>query len=248
MQIHSIHRETGFLFSYRNATRKAKDPSIRNASGRTLENRPAGSNPSEPSRAPSARATGIAAPQKITETAISQGPQLDLKNQQIVQGLKKRDREVRSHEAAHLAAAGPYASGGPSYTYKRGPDGRQYAVGGEVKIDTSEVPNDPEATIRKAQVVRRAANAPAKPSAQDRRVAGQAAAMEAEARKALAHERIEENKSSAQSAASEESAGPGLDEADSPAASDPELQPHTRNNFPATSSIHAIGSLLDLSA
>lgn len=66
-----------------------------------------------------------------------------------------RDREVRAHEQAHMAAAGAYSRGGP--------DNRQYAVGGEVQIDTSAVSGDPEATIRKAQTVRRAANAPATP-------------------------------------------------------------------------------------
>ena len=60
-----------------------------------------------------------------------------------VQKLKNRDREVRAHEAAHLAAAGPYATRGASFSYQKGPDGRQYAVGGEVGIDSSEVPNDP---------------------------------------------------------------------------------------------------------
>ena len=63
-----------------------------------------------------------------------------------VQELKTRDREVRAHEAAHLAAAGSLAIGGASYSYQRGPDGVQYAVGGEVSIDTSAVEGDPEAT------------------------------------------------------------------------------------------------------
>ena len=49
-----------------------------------------------------------------------------------VDELKDRDREVRQHEQAHMAAAGPYAKGGPSYEYTRGPDGKRHAVGGEV--------------------------------------------------------------------------------------------------------------------
>ena len=52
-----------------------------------------------------------------------------------------------------MAAAGAHSRGGPSYEYQRGPDNRQYAVGGEVQIDTSAVSGDPEATIRKAQTV-----------------------------------------------------------------------------------------------
>lgn len=99
--------------------------------------------------------------------------------------LQSRDREVRAHEAAHAAAAGPVATSGPHFTYERGPDGQLYAVGGEVNIDTSPVPNDPEATIRKAQTIRTAALAPANPSAQDRAVAAQAGKMEAQARREI---------------------------------------------------------------
>ena len=98
-----------------------------------------------------------------------------------VQELKARDREVRAHEAAHLAAAGSLATG-VSFTYQRGPDGVQYAVGGEVGIDTSTVAGDPEATLAKAQRIRAAALDPAEPSAQDLRVAAQAAQHAVQAR------------------------------------------------------------------
>lgn len=111
--------------------------------------------------------------------------QLDDADLEKIEELKKRDREVRSHEAAHLAAAGQYAQGGPTFDYQRGPDGKNYATGGEVSIDTSPVPNNPEATIRKARQIRAAAHAPAEPSGQDRRVAVQASQMEAEARAQL---------------------------------------------------------------
>src|SRR5579871_6985549 len=73
--------------------------------------------------------------------------------------LAATDRHVRAHEQAHLAAAGPYAIGGPSYSYAMGPDGHRYAVGGEVSLDTSPDPSDPEATIEKAKVIQAAANA-----------------------------------------------------------------------------------------
>lgn len=84
--------------------------------------------------------------------------------------LASRDRQVRAHEQAHAAAGGPYA-GAPSYSYSRGPDGKRYAVAGEVGIDVAAVPNDPQATLAKMEVVLRAALAPAEPSAQDLRVA-----------------------------------------------------------------------------
>lgn len=105
--------------------------------------------------------------------------------QQQVRELARRDREVRAHEAAHSAAAGRYARGGASYDYERGPDGRLYATGGEVKIDTSPVAGDPQATIEKARVIRAAALAPAQPSAQDRTVATKATQMAAQARAEL---------------------------------------------------------------
>ncbi|NWO08320.1 MAG: hypothetical protein HLX50_22200 [Alteromonadaceae bacterium] len=87
--------------------------------------------------------------------------------------LKARDREVRAHEQAHQSVGGQYA-GSMSFSYERGPDGAQYAVGGEVSIDVSPVQGDPQATIEKMRVVRAAAMAPAQPSGQDRAVAAQA--------------------------------------------------------------------------
>ncbi|HEY8940891.1 MAG TPA: putative metalloprotease CJM1_0395 family protein [Cellvibrio sp.] len=104
--------------------------------------------------------------------------------QDQIQELAARDREVRAHEQAHAAAAGQYGSS-PTYSFVRGPDGVSYAVGGSVDVDTSPIPGDPEATLRKAQQLRRAANAPAEPSAQDGRVAAAAAKMELDARAEL---------------------------------------------------------------
>lgn len=108
--------------------------------------------------------------------------------QQVINQLKARDAEVRAHEQAHLAAAGGLATGGASYVYQTGPDGKRYAVGGEVGIDTSPVAGDPEATMQKAQAIRRAALAPAEPSSQDMRVASAATQMEAQARVELAQQ------------------------------------------------------------
>lgn len=102
-----------------------------------------------------------------------------------VEKLKQRDAEVRTHEQAHLAQAGAFAQG-VSYEYEVGPDGKKYAVGGSVQVDTSPVAGDPAATIAKMQTLRRAALAPDHPSGQDRTVAVQAAKLEAEARAQLA--------------------------------------------------------------
>ena len=96
--------------------------------------------------------------------------------------LQQRDQEVRSHESAHLATAGQHAAGGAHYQHQKGPDGQLYAIGGHVSIDVSAGPGDPEETERKAEQIRRAALAPAEPSAQDTQIAAQAARMSAEAR------------------------------------------------------------------
>ncbi|WP_439887286.1 putative metalloprotease CJM1_0395 family protein [Pseudomonas sp. MBLB4123] len=105
-------------------------------------------------------------------------------DQQRLAELASRDRDVRAHEQAHAAVGGPYA-GAPSYSYSRGPDGRLYAAAGEVAIDLAVVANDPAATVRKMEVVVRAALAPAEPSAQDLRVAAQAQAQMVQARAEL---------------------------------------------------------------
>lgn len=106
------------------------------------------------------------------------------RQEQQVQDLVERDKEVRTHEQAHQSAGGEYASS-PTYQFTQGPDGKRYATGGEVQIDTSVVPGDPAATIDKMQQIRSAALAPAEPSAQDLAVARSAAASEAKARKEL---------------------------------------------------------------
>lgn len=110
----------------------------------------------------------------------------------MVQELRQRDQEVKTHEMAHLASAGQHARGGPTYTYQQGPDGRRYAVGGEVPIDISKE-KTPEATLEKMRAVKRAALAPAEPSPADRSIAAAASALESEAHREL---RIEEKKDS----------------------------------------------------
>ncbi len=100
-------------------------------------------------------------------------PQAEQQEQQEIQELKARDQEVKTHEQAHAAVGGRYAAA-PSYSYQLGPDGKQYAVGGEVQIDVSPIPGDPQATVQKMQQVRAAALAPAEPSAADRRIAAEA--------------------------------------------------------------------------
>jgi hypothetical protein len=115
---------------------------------------------------------------------IDGSEKLSEEDQKKVEELQRIDRETRIHEQAHLSAAGGHARGGAHYNFVTGPDGKRYANGGHVNLDTGKE-NTPEATIQKAQTVRRAALAPAEPSSTDRQLAAQASKMEQEARREM---------------------------------------------------------------
>lgn len=120
--------------------------------------------------------------QTPTDSSILSNDQdMSPEEKQVVNDLKRRDAEVKAHESAHMAAGSGIVQGGASFEYQSGPDGKMYAVGGEVQIDVSPE-NTPEATIQKMQQVRAAALAPAQPSGTDRAVAAQASQIEAQAR------------------------------------------------------------------
>jgi hypothetical protein len=106
--------------------------------------------------------------------------QLSDSDQQLLRQLRSSDQKIRAHEQAHAAAGGAHA-GSVQLRYERGPDGKNYAVSGEVQIDISPE-STPDATISKMLTVRQAALAPADPSSQDRAVAQQAQMIEAQAR------------------------------------------------------------------
>jgi len=259
MQITSLQPGPIFPSPFQSPKPSPQSTSAQNPMQNVKEGQAVPSEPTQASAEASEQATGKAALEKPEEVSKGMRPELNFKDLKIVQDLKKRDREVRVHEAAHLGAAGPYASGGPSYTYKRGPDGRQYAVGGEVQIDIAEVSGDPAATLQKAHVIRRAANAPANPSSQDRRVAAQAAAMEAEALQELTELRLEEKSNAGKVSEAKESeagdpsrsANDGTEESHSQ-----ELKATDKNKktalYPNISfsdrQIKTVGQLLDLSA
>lgn len=104
----------------------------------------------------------------------------------LVQDLKSRDAEVKTHEAAHQSAGGGM-TGAASYTYQQGPDGRMYAIGGEVSIS---IPSGttPQESMRNAQQAIAAAMAPADPSGQDFAVASSAMVMLIKAQQQLLKE------------------------------------------------------------
>ena len=113
-----------------------------------------------------------------------------LQTAQILAQLRARDAHVRAHEAAHMAAGGSYIRGGATYIFEKGPDGGEYAVGGEVSIDASPIPGKPAETAAKMAIVRAAALAPSDPSPADNAIAAAASEMEAEAYAELAAQQV----------------------------------------------------------
>lgn len=148
------------------------------------------------------------------------GQQLSEAEARVLAQLQQRHDEVRAHEMAHLAASAGLAIGGASYSYQTGPDGKRYAVGGEVNIDTSPG-RTPEETLQKAERIRAAALAPAEPSAQDRKVAAQASQMAAAARIEIALQQREAQEASAAAGAESTAAAAKVEGASDSQESDP---------------------------
>jgi hypothetical protein len=122
------------------------------------------------------KVTGDNQKQRDDDSGKDHDEKQELKQEsELIKQLKAREREVIRHEQAHASVGGQYA-GSPQYDYEKGPDNRSYINGGEVSIDTSEEAT-PQQTLRKAEIIMRAALAPAQPSGQDRKVAADAAAM-----------------------------------------------------------------------
>lgn len=106
--------------------------------------------------------------------------------------LQRNDTKVKAHEQSHKSVGGQYA-GAINYQRTTGPDGKQYVVGGEVSISTSDA-STPRETSNKMQIVRRAALAPPDPSSQDKSVAAMAQSKESRARVELNEESREKAK------------------------------------------------------
>lgn len=108
--------------------------------------------------------------------------------QRQVEKLKERDKEVKTHEQAHLSAAGGLNASAPTFTYQTGPDGKQYAIGGEVSISFTPT-GDPQKDLQAAEAMKSAALAPADPSSQDRSVAQAADKMIVQAQQEILQEK-----------------------------------------------------------
>lgn len=167
----------------------------------------------EPDKSVTGNDTAGAAKKSDPEAKAAQKDPKAAQQQKQIDELKKTDRQVRAHEQAHLAAAGGIAMGGATFSYRRGPDGQQYAVGGEVRIDVSPG-KTPEETILKAERIKAAALAPADPSGQDRSVASQASQMASDAQIELTKAKLDksagkDSEASAAPSAENKSSSPG---------------------------------------
>lgn len=144
------------------------------------------------------------------QTGVSGQPLSDEEKEQV-EKLRQRDQEVRSHEMAHLAVAGQFSSGGIRYELTTGPDGRQYAVGGQVSIRIPDAPT-PEEDLSIATQVERAALAPANPSPADRSIAASARQKGAEAMQEITQKALDRHKHVELPADASETAFPRVDE------------------------------------
>lgn len=176
-------------------------PGLAPATNRAGESQPANSaQASENDRSKrDSSAPGIQGAESGTATEKSLSPE----ELRVIEKLEQRDREVRQHEKAHEVMGGPY-TGSATYDYQRGPDGKRYAIGGQVTIDYGPIKGDPEATIDKMKTVIAAALAPAEPSPQDMSIA-------ARARQNLLEARLEANRLQGEMDNARDSARPSPD-------------------------------------
>jgi len=156
---------------------------------------PAGRRRTEPviiiHRGPEAGAAGAAG--AAGRDGVQANGRDNLHPAELTPEARARDREVRGHERAHLLSLGAYAASGIQLTETTGPGGQAVAVAGRVKADLTEVSGNPQATLRKAHAVQRAALAPGEPSAADMRVAAEAYRLAQTAREKMRSHLFDEN-------------------------------------------------------
>ncbi len=133
---------------------------------------------------------------QANEEKSTNDQKLSKEEQKEVKELERIDRQVKSRELTHRAVAGNYARGSVSFDYVTGPDGKKYAKEGHINIDARPVPNNPEATIRKARAIRSVELAPTNTLPQDRSVSAEIAKIEREARMELKteHRKVTDDK------------------------------------------------------
>ncbi len=169
------------------STAKGVDvPMLRDQLNSTLPTAGSSASTTKPEATTKQEATAEARTQVATaKTELSQA------EQRQVRELQQIDRAVRAHEQAHLSAGRGVVTSGVSFTYTYGPDGKQYAIGGEVGIDTSPE-REPEENIDKGIRIQEAALAPRDPSPQDYQVAAVGSRLEGQGRSDLVRQQQQE--------------------------------------------------------
>lgn len=173
---------------------------------------------------------------------VAAARELSPAEQRQVRELVQIDRAVREHEQAHLSAGRGVVTSGANFTYTYGPDGKQYAIAGEVGIDTSPE-RKPEENIDKGIRIQEAALAPRDPSPQDYQVAAVGSRLEGQGRSDLVRQQQEERivaeqaaaeqRSAEQAVAAEQAQSAGQEAATEPAADNGQL---VRNAYLAPNS------------
>jgi hypothetical protein len=125
---------------------------------------------SEPVPLPTEKVSLRSSTQELSDAALAE-----------ISSLKARDIKVHQHEQAHLAASAGLNVSKAAFTYQRGPDGVNYAVGGDVRIDTSSG-RTPADSLARADMIIDVALAPADPTPSDRSAAAKAQQMAQQAR------------------------------------------------------------------
>lgn len=124
------------------------------------------------------------------ETSRLKDPMDDPDVRAEVMDLQTIEDKVIAHEQAHMAAGGEF-TGGASYGYSMGPDGKRYITSGEVSISVPST-GEPEDLLHAMDRVRAAALAPADPSSQDQSVAARATSRMASLRTEIARQKAAE--------------------------------------------------------
>ncbi|MCP4269219.1 MAG: hypothetical protein GY777_27230 [Candidatus Brocadiaceae bacterium] len=119
-----------------------------------------------------------------TKTNVD-GRQPSPEEQKEIEKIRKNSRNVKRRELVYRAVVGNHVRGAASFQYETGPDGMKYAIAGHTAIDTRPIINNPEASIRKAQAIKR--------TKIDQSVAVEVEKMEREARLALKEKQRKES-------------------------------------------------------
>jgi len=88
----------------------------------------------------------------------------------VLEKFKKTDAQVRTHEQIHASIG--HTTTPIAYNYQKGPDGQMYAVGGNVRLDTS-IPTEPKAAAFKLDQILKAASGVPDSSGADNTIASQ---------------------------------------------------------------------------